>query len=35
MCCDEFDDEIIEKNINSMPKRMKAIIKAKGGHTKY
>ncbi len=35
MYCDEFDDEIIENAINSMPKRMKAIIKAKGGHTKY
>jgi hypothetical protein len=35
MCCDEFDDEIIENAITSMPKRMKAIIKAKGGHTKY
>jgi hypothetical protein len=35
MCCDEFDDEIIENAITSMPKRMKAIIKGKGGHTKY
>ncbi len=34
MCCDEFEDEIIENSINSMSKRRKAIIKGKGGHTK-
>ena len=30
-----FSDKIIENCINSFPRRLRAVIKAKGGSTKY
>ena len=33
--CKNFSDKIIENCINSFPRRLRAVIKAKGGSTKY
>lgn len=35
LCCETFSDKIIENTINSFPKRMRMVIKAKGGSIKY
>ena len=32
---DQITPEICQRLIESMPRRVQAVIKAKGGHTKY